>query len=166
MPFRKAQHEQLQQALRRIGRALDQRSRVLLRGTGLSTPQALVLQALARHGPQSVSELAEAVSASQATVTDILDRLGGRGLISRRRHARDKRRVEVSLTAAGGELARSAPPLLPEAFQAAFAALPDWEQSQMIATLQRVAAMLAGPAQGGAENEPERKENEASQCAE
>ena len=145
MPYRAAQHEQLQQALRRIGRALDQRSRLLLRETGLSAPQALVLQALARRGSLSVGEVAEAVSTSQATVTDILDRLAARGLLVRRRQARDRRRVHVLLTDEGRRLAADTPPLLPERFQAAFAAMPDWEQNQAIATLQRIAAMLAAP---------------------
>lgn len=151
MPFQNVQHEQLQQALRRISRSLDQRSRMLLHQTGLSTPQALVLQALSHHGAMSAGELAHAVSASQATLSDILDRLAARELISRRRDTRDKRRVEITLTAAGGEVAHAAPPLLPEAFQSTFAELPDWEQSQVIATLQRVAGMLAGTLQVDAE---------------
>lgn len=145
MPVRSAQHEQLQQALRRIGRALDQRSRLLLRETGLSIPQLLMLQALGRHGPLSVGDLAATVNTSQATATDVIDRLAGRGLLMRRRQAGDKRRVEISLTADGERLAADAPALLPESFQAAFAALPDWEQSQTIAALQRIAAMLAAP---------------------
>lgn len=163
MPYRNAQYEQLQTALRRIGRALDQRSRMLLRQTGLSTPQALVLQQLERHGALSVGELAEAVSVSQATLTDILDRLESRKLVTRRRHARDKRRVEVTLTSAGRDLAINASPLLPETFQAAFATLPDWEQTQMIATLQRTAAMLAAPGNAGTDT---KKENDSIPCAE
>lgn len=147
MPFRNVQHEQLQQALRRISRALDQRSRMLLQQTGLSTPQALVLQALSRNGALSAGELAQAVSASQATLSDILDRLETRELISRRRDSRDKRRVEISLTTQGHAVAQATPPLLPQSFQSTFAALPDWEQSQVIATLQRVAGMLAGTLQ-------------------
>lgn len=157
MPFRNVQHEQLQQALRRISRALDQRSRMLLLETGLSTPQALVLQALLRNGALSAGELAHAVSASQATLSDILDRLETRELVSRQRDARDKRRVEITLTPPGRAIAESTPPLLPESFQSTFAELPDWEQSQVIATLQRVAGMLAGTVQADVEELSQQK---------
>lgn len=82
------------------------------------------------------------VSLSHATVTDILDRLEKRGLVQRNRSRCDKRRVIVEITDLGLELLQRAPPLLQERFVAEFTKLQDWEQAQILSTLQRVAALM------------------------
>ena len=129
-------------ALRRIIRAIDMHSRAILRRSGVTGPQLVVLNRLAHLGEISVSELAAAVTLAQATVTGILDRLVQRGLADRRRDERDKRRVLVRATRAGDELLASAPPLLQEHFLERFAGLHDWEQSLILSSLQRVVAMM------------------------
>jgi len=129
-------------ALRRIIRSIDLHSRAILRRSGVTGPQLVVLNRLARLGEISVSELAAAVNLAQGTVTGILDRLVGRGLADRRRDERDKRRVLVRVTQAGDELLAGAPPLLQEHFLERFAGLEDWEQNQILSSLQRVVAMM------------------------
>lgn len=130
-------------SLRRIIRAVDGHSRDVVTRCGLTGPQVVVLKNLAAAGsPVAIGELSDAVLLSQATVTGILDRLVKRGLVTRTRSDSDRRRVLVSLTAAGEEAARSAPPLLQDSFTSRFCALEEWEQTQILAVLQHIAAML------------------------
>lgn len=129
-------------ALRRIVRSIDLHSKRLVSEYGITGPQALVLKCLIDTEPVSVGELARRVNLSQATVTDILDRLARRELIQRVRSETDKRRVLVTSTDAGKGVARQAPPLLQDHFVAEFEKLNEWEQTLILSSLQRVAAMM------------------------
>jgi len=129
-------------ALRRIIRAVDLHSKYLAQHYGLTGPQLVVLQFLERKGPQTTGQLAEGVSLGQATLSDILDRLGKKQLVARRRSTEDKRRVINELTDAGRTAIQVAPPLLQERFATALEGLADWEQTLILSTLQRVAEMM------------------------
>lgn len=135
-------HDDVLIALRRIIRATDLHSRRLSRESGLTAAQLLILQAIARHGAMTMGDIAAEVSLSQATVTTILDRLEGCGLVVRERGAEDKRRVYARLTAAGEALLTRAPEPLQETFVRRFSALKDWEQSQLISAVERIASMM------------------------
>jgi len=134
--------EQVLMALRRITRAIDLHSRRLLQSHGLTGPQALLLKSLLDGGETSVGSLAQRISLSQATVTDILNRLEKRGLVRRVRSEVDRRRVYVEATAECNRLLENSPPLLQEQFAERFDALEEWEQTLMLSTLQRVAVMM------------------------
>ena len=128
-------------ALRRVIRAVDLHSRTLVASHGLTGPQALILKALQSSG-LSAGELASRISLSQGTVTDILNRLEQRGLIKRIRDTQDRRRVLVEATVAGQAVLAQSPPLLQEHFAQRFNNLQDWEQTQLLASLQRIAALM------------------------
>lgn len=129
-------------SLRRIIRATDLHSRRLGKETGLTTPQLVVLRAIDAHGAPTVSEIGRQVSLSQATVTNILNRLQLNRLVSRERSREDKRRVNVKLTAKGRRLLAGAPEPLQESFVERFEALAGWEQHLIVSSLARVAAMM------------------------
>jgi DNA-binding MarR family transcriptional regulator len=129
-------------SIRRIIRAIELHSRFLVDRYGLTGPQLAVLLELSRHDGVSVSRLSRGVHLSQATVTGILDRLEKRRLIVRERSSDDKRRVLVHLSREGAELLEQAPPALQESFLAQFRKLADWEQTQILSSLQRVVAMM------------------------
>jgi len=129
-------------ALRRVIRAVGLHSRQLERSHGLTAPQALVLKTLIGLGEASVGTVAERVSLSQATVTDILNRLESRKLVVRARSSRDRRRVIVSATDQAVAIMSRSPPLLQEAFVQRFLALEDWEQTLLISSLQRITALM------------------------
>ena len=129
-------------SLRRILRATSMHSRRLRRSVGLSSPQLLVLQTAFEQDRPTASQIAHAVSLSQATITTILTELESRGLLTRQRSEEDRRRVHVSLTKEGREVLEAAPRPLQESFAARFSALPRWEQFQLIAALERVAMMM------------------------
>ena len=99
-------------ALRRITRAIDLHSRLLLQKNGLTTPQLAALRAIQRLHPSAVGAIARDIHLSQATVTGIIGRLEKRGLVIRTRGDRDRRNVGVRLTDDGAELVREAPSLL------------------------------------------------------
>lgn len=129
-------------ALRRLIRATDLYSRDLVKSTGLTTPQLLLLLSIKNRGEVSIRELALEISLSQATVTSILDRLETKKLVIRKRSTKDKRIVHAYLTDSGKKIIAKAPPPLQDCFIKAFEHLDDWEQNMIIASLQRVASMM------------------------
>lgn len=135
-------HYQVLVSVRRIIRATDLHSRKLGKETGLTTPQLVVMLAIRQQNMSVASEIARIVSLSQATVTNILNRLESHGLVSRTRSEEDKRRINVSLTAQGNTLLESAPQPLQESFIERFGALEIWEQHLMVASLERLATMM------------------------
>lgn len=134
--------EQVIAALRRITRAIDLHSRLLLQKYGLTSPQLAALQTVQRMQPVTVGVVAKEIHLSQATVTGILGRLEARGLVVRTRGSQDRRSVYVELTEAGDKLVKEAPSLLQERFHRELSRLQEWEQTMILATLQRIAAMM------------------------
>ena len=129
-------------SLRRIIRANDLHSRKLGRETGLTTPQLVVMRAILDADEPTVSEISRQVSLSQATVTNILNRLESQKLVHRQRSEADRRRVHLTVTAAGRKLLAGAPKPLQEGFIVRFNQLADWEQHLIVSSLARVAAMM------------------------
>jgi DNA-binding MarR family transcriptional regulator len=115
---------------------------VLLQQYGLTAPQLAALQSVGQLQPISVSGVARAIHLSLATVTGIFNRLENRGLVKRSRDERDRRTVVVELTRTGSELLASAPSLLQDRFRSELAKLEQWEQTQLLASLQRIASMM------------------------
>ena len=134
--------EELLVALRRVIRAIDMRSRQLNKEVGLTGPQLLILQKVGKQKGVMVREIADDINLSSATVTSILDRMESRNLVERIRSTQDKRKVGVFLTESGEKALSTAPLPLQEHFTNRFNALQEWEQSQMVATLQRIATMM------------------------
>lgn len=134
--------EELLIALRKIIRAIDLRSKQLNKDFGLTGPQLLVMQNIAKQPGIMVRQIADNITLSPATVTSILDRLEARELATRIRSTDDKRRVGVFLTEQGTVLLADSPLPLQEHFTNRFGQLKEWEQSQMVATMQRLASMM------------------------
>lgn len=134
--------EELLIALRRVIRAIDLRSQQLKKQVGLTGPQLIVMQNIAKQPGIMVRQVAEIINLSPATVTNVLDRLESRNLITRVRSTKDKRKVGVYLTDEGQAIISTAPLALQEHFSNRFAELAEWEQTQMVATLQRLASMM------------------------
>lgn len=136
------QAEQVLINLRQIIRATDIYSRQLSKEVGLTAPQLLILNAIRRLGAVSISKLSGEVSLSQATVTNIIDRLESRGLVARHRSTQDRRVVHTTLTMAGEAKVLEAPTPLQDTFSKQFAELAEWEKSMIVAALQRMATMM------------------------
>lgn len=129
-------------AIRRVIRAVYLHSRKLNQSYSLTGPQALVLKEIVARKRISPGELAKQISLSQATITDIVKRLEKRGLVTRVRDAKDRRKVLLEITKDGKALIKAAPPLLQEQFIERFSKLQDWEQTLLLSSLQRVASLM------------------------
>lgn len=129
-------------AIRRIMRAADHSERQLALATGLTPSQLLLLKEVARLGEATASNLATVLHFSQATVTNLVDRLEALELVERRRGVQDRRQVWVAITTKGRDTLDKAPDILQELFSGRFPNLPDWEQAMVVATLERVSALL------------------------
>jgi len=129
-------------AIRRILRAADQSTRRLAVDTGLTPSQLLVLTEIERAGETIPGTVAAHLQFSNATVTNIVDKLEQRGLVSRRRADTDRRQVKLSLTSQGRALLNAAPDLLQQRFDRDFKKLELWEQSMILAALERLGALL------------------------
>ena len=133
--------DQVVLAMRRIIRSFDLHSRALVQTHGLTGPQAALLKALT-GGPLTAGELANRINLSQGTVTDILNRLESRQMVRRIRDGADRRRVIVELTEHGRAVTSESPPQMQAHFTERLGSLPEWEQSQLLAALQRIAHMM------------------------
>ena len=129
-------------SIRRIMRAVDLHSRQLVDEFGLTGPQLAVLQAIQRSERATPGGIARSIRISAATVTGILGRLERRGLIRRSRGESDRRTVHVALTPTGESALRAAPSLLQDRFRERLAHLEEWERTQILSVLQRIATMM------------------------
>lgn len=124
---------------------MDVHSKYLHKYYGLSSPQLTILKELSDVNEIPTGQLAKKVSLSQATVTDILDRLEEKGLIIRQRSSFDKRRVYIQISEKGKAIVLKNPSLLKEDFIRQFNELEDWEQTLILSSMQRVVAMMKTP---------------------
>ncbi|MCB1405414.1 MAG: MarR family transcriptional regulator [Rhodobacteraceae bacterium] len=130
-------------ALRRILRATELFARDLAQSAGVTPAQLRVLQIIAEQGGSyTPKELALRMGVSQATVTALVDRLVARAMVSRVRSDTDRRQTNVVISDLGQDAIREAPDALQQRYVRNFNALKDWEQTQVLSTLERVAAML------------------------
>lgn len=135
-------YEELLVSLRKVIRAIDLYSRKLNKETGLTSPQLIVLQEIAAYDGLMVKDIAEHINLSSATVTSILDRLESRKFVIRERSEIDKRKVGLHLTELGSQMIKDAPMPLQDHFINRFEKLEEWEQTQMLSTMQRISKMM------------------------
>ena len=135
-------YDEILVSIRRITRAIDLQSKRLVKQTGLTAPQLIILQALRKNGRMSPSAVAKEVSLSQATVTSILDRLEKTDLVRRERLSEDKRVIFACLTTGGMERLEEAPELLQSGFLREYRKIEDWERTMIVSAFQRVATMM------------------------
>ncbi|QDC09162.1 MarR family transcriptional regulator [Oceanicola sp. D3] len=131
-------------ALRRILRATALYDRDLAHTVGVTPVQLRVLQILHGKpgGTSTPKALANQMGVVQATVTALIDKLQATGHVARERSETDRRQTNVVITASGREVVKDAPDALQQRFVRAFDQMADWEQAQLVASLERVAAML------------------------
>ncbi|MEC3860437.1 MarR family transcriptional regulator [Mesobacterium sp. TK19101] len=129
-------------ALRRILRATELYARDLAHAAGLTPAQLRVLQIVAARDDATPKALARQMGVSQATVTALVDKLVARGLVERVPSQTDRRQTYVVATPQGRSRLQDAPDALQQRYVRAFAKLADWEQAQLVASLERVADML------------------------
>src|SRR5947209_9560066 len=91
----------IHRATHRIGLYLE-----ALKEPGLTQGEAHILAVLAENPTAKVAELHESLAHKRSTLTSILDRLAGRGLITREVSQSDRRSFVIRPTRKGRTLAR------------------------------------------------------------
>lgn len=91
-------------ALYAASHAIKKAYRPLLEVLGLTYPQYLILIVLWVEDKLKVSDIGQRLHLDSGTLTPVLKRLEGLGLVSRVRRLQDEREVEISLTADGRAL--------------------------------------------------------------
>ncbi len=135
-------HEELFISIRKVIRAIDLHSKQLNKASGVTGPQLLIMLEVSNSEGITAGQVAKNINLSAATVTNILDRLESRKIIKRIRSTDDKRRVSLFLTEEGKNTLVAAPQPLQEHFIQKFCALAEWEQSQLLSSMQRIATMM------------------------
>jgi len=134
--------EEILITLRKIARAMSIYSKSLDKHYGLTSPQLLILHELFQTDQMAIGEIARKISLSQATVTDIIDRLEAKGLALRTKNSLDRRQVLIKITSNGRNIINKKPSLLQKEFLLEFNQLQKWEQHLLLSSVERIASMM------------------------
>ncbi|WP_187360045.1 MarR family transcriptional regulator [Chitinolyticbacter meiyuanensis] len=144
LPGANPQHVTLSQLFKHIQGRLHERMHAVLREHNLN-PVSFVALTMLYSAPDTVlnpSELADATGESRANVTRICDELVSRGLLSREPNAEDRRRIDLRMAEAGGELVQMLLPQLQLRVHSAYNVLSQDEKLQLEALLKKVLGAL------------------------
>ncbi len=134
--------------LRHIIQILQTRSKKIRKETGITGPQLLAMKTLSESPGISISDLARRIYLHPATVVGIVDRLEGRNLVVRKRSKKDRRQVNVMLTAKGKNALRKAPGTAQTSIVAGLEALPDRKLKRLSVSLAQLVRILDLAAKG------------------
>lgn len=125
-----------------LGRAA-RLTRLLMRSGAhkLSRTEVGVLSTLS-GGPRRITELAQTEALAQPTVTQLIDKLQGRGLVARARSGEDARVVMVEVTPAGTEVFEEVRGEIRGNMREALADLPDAELTELVHASQTLGALI------------------------
>ncbi len=138
-PEREAAMTELGTAFRRAFRSLRSlRGRDTHRGDEIGHAQFELLIELCAQGPLQAGELAEAVEASAATVSGMLDHLSEADLVERTRSEADRRIVVVKVTRRGKRKVEARKALWQARWQGALEGIDDDELQTAARVLERI----------------------------
>ena len=102
--------------LRKIIRSINLESKKIEKRFGVSIPQLMCLQFLSEQQDYktTASKIKDYLMLNASTVTGILKRLEGRGLIAKLPNTKDRRATFITLTAKGADLLKEPPTTLQE----------------------------------------------------
>lgn len=125
-----------------LGRAA-RLTRLLMRSGAhkLSRTEVGVLSTLS-DGPRRITQLAQTEALAQPTVTQLVDKLEGRGLVARARSGADARVVMVEVTPAGTEVFEEVRGEIRGNMREALADLPDAELTELVHASQTLGALI------------------------
>lgn len=118
-------------SLRRVVHALRVATRASERAFGLSAAQLFVLRQLSAQPGQSLRDLAQGTRTTQSSISEVVSRLVQRGFVTRESSKADRRRAELTLTAAGQAVLANAPETIQERLLRGFDSLADGERKAL-----------------------------------
>ena len=129
-------------ALRRVVRYLRLADRAAEAACNLSAAQLFVLRAVAEMPGMSLAELARTTVTDQSSVSTVVARLVQRRLVQRRPSARDRRRAELRVTAAGERVLRTAPRVPQREMIAAIRAMSAVRRGELVRALEGLVSLI------------------------
>lgn len=132
--------EQLCFALYSASNSLTRIYRSLLEPLGLTYPQFVVLMALWQEDNVSITRLAQKTGLAKATMTPLLKRLEGKGLIERQMLENNERQKNIVLTADGRALSHQSGDITDQVFCAT--TLTQEEAQSIIAACHQISAAI------------------------
>lgn len=108
--------------------------------------RVLMVLAMAEPAPLTPSDIAERAGVTRATVTGLLDGLEAAGLVERRNHRTDRRRILVSLTVSARERLEAAVPEHVKSVLGVMSILSEDEHAQLRALMDKLYQALSQPA--------------------
>lgn len=133
--------QQLCFALYAASRAMTQAYQPLLAPLGLTYPQYLTMLVLWEQDDISVKQLGERLHLDSGTLTPLLKRLQGAGLLQRQRSSEDERSVVIRLTPSGKLLEEQAA-AIPATLLCRFGDSDSEHRAQLRDTLQQLTRRL------------------------
>ena len=112
----------------------------------LTPTQLGVLEAILHRGPMTQRELGRKVLTSPGNMTDVIDKLEGRGLVRRTRSESDRRSIHVDLTQAGRDLIQRLFPSHAADIAQAMSGLTMAELTRLADLLRKLGTAAAGTA--------------------
>jgi DNA-binding MarR family transcriptional regulator len=131
------------QLLWAIAHGLESTSKRMHARLGITGPQRLVLRLIGHGSAASAGELARVMHVHPSSLTGMLRRLEGAGLIERQPHPFDGRRSLLRLTPSGRRINRDKTGTVESVIEQALATLPDRELRAAQRALQAVADAFA-----------------------
>lgn len=129
-------------AIRQIQRKIEQSARKLAETEGLTPSQLKVLQLLTEWPEVSAGWLSEQTQLKNATITSLIDKLEGRGMVSRRKFDTDRRKVWIKIEPPGRTALEAAPDLLQAKFEERFDRMENWQQAMLVSSLELLSNLL------------------------
>ena len=128
--------------LRRMVKALQTYSGEVEARFGLTGPQLWALWTLRQRGGSGLKELAAAMHLHPSTVVGVVRRLEAKGLLLRKPDPWDRRRVRITLTAAGRRTVEQAPHPAQGQLIHGLQAMPRAEVARLHASLARLVGVM------------------------
>jgi len=137
-------------ALLKTADSLGAQAEQLLKSHSLTSAQYNVMRILRGAGPSGLAcrAISERMISHDPDMTRLLDRMEKRGLITRSRHAEDRRVVKTHITPAGLALLKSLDQPVAELHRRQFRHIPSARLKSLIDLLEEVGMHFAPPQRG------------------
>jgi DNA-binding MarR family transcriptional regulator len=129
-------------SLRRIIRAVDIHSRMLVQGYQITGPQLACLIVVVEKESTTATEIAKKISLSTSTIIGILDRLEGKGLLRRERDKKDRRVIHIFATDSGRKMIANMPYPLQQPLSKALQCMSNKELESIAVSLERLVHLM------------------------
>lgn len=127
-----------------IGKLLDDSLRTSLNEEDIHFGQARILMALAKHKTLAQNKIGQGVHITPATVTNLVKKMEGSGLIERNRNPNDDRIINVTLTPKGAKAAEFSQTVMKKVEQDITSNLPEEQLYSLLKALLTIRNELGG----------------------